>query len=159
MPRQKIGKTKDAAAEFFKNIMSHASLSNLVIHCADGRLMRAIYEWLNKQDVVGHCDELSLAGGCKDLVSPQKETDRDYVLRQIGTLRRLHGTQRIFLINHTGCGAYGGESANKAQEIEKHAGDLHEAASLIQKQWPDMELRKVLIIMEGDEVKDFQEVR
>ncbi len=147
--------------KILRNLMSHTSLSNLVMHCGDGRLMRDIYKWLDGQGVVGQCDELSLAGGCKDLITPEYETDRDYLLRQIGKFRRLHGTQRVFLVNHMDCGGYGGKSAfeNEAQEMQKHAGDLHEAASLIQNKWPDMEVRKIVIIMEGDEVKDFQEVR
>ncbi len=140
--------------------MSHTSLSNLVVHCADGRLMKHIYKWLESQGIVGHCDELSFAGGCKDLVAPKQEADREYLLRQIGILRELHGTQRVFLMNHTDCGAYGGKNAfgNESQEMQKHTGDLHEAASLIKKQWPDMEVRMIVITMEGDEVRSFEEV-
>lgn len=122
--------------------------------------MADIYEWLRNKDVIGHCDELSFAGGCKDLVAPKKETHREYLLDQIETLRRLHGTQRVFLVNHTDCGAYGGKSAfaNDEEEFKKHAGDLHEAASLIKKRWPDMEVCCVIAVMEGDTVKEFKEM-
>lgn len=157
---KRTGSKQDPAVDIFKNIIMHSSLSNLVIHCADGRLMADIYEWLRNKDVVGHCDELSFAGGCKDLVSPQKESDRDYLLRQIGKLRELHGTQRIFLMNHTDCGAYGGAHAWQGEEeFAKHAADLKKAAEIIKSQWPDMEVQMVVLIMEGDRVKDFKKVK
>lgn len=160
MVKKRGGLFRENTIDPFKNILMHSSLSNLVVHCADGRLMTDIYEWLQNKDVVGHCDELSFAGGCKDLVSPQKESDRDYFLRQIGKLRELHGTQRIFLMNHTDCGAYGGKNAfeNETHEIKKHVSDLHEAALLIVNQWPDMEVRRILMHVKEDKIIKFEDV-
>ena len=63
---KQMGQKQDPAIDIFKNILMHSSLSNLVIHCADGRLMASIYEWLRHKGIVGRCDELSFAGGCND---------------------------------------------------------------------------------------------
>ncbi|MFH1193462.1 MAG: carbonic anhydrase [bacterium] len=132
-----------------KDFMSHAPLSNLILHCADGRLLQDIYDWLTSKGFVGTCDKLVYPGGCQRLVMPKNEAQRECALDDIETLIGLHGTQRIILANHTDCGAYGGAAAfhNPEAERQKHAEHLKEAASIIKSRWPAMEVVIVVIEM------------
>lgn len=64
-----------------------------------------------------------MAGGAKSLASPEHEADREFLLAQVEKSIRLHGTDRVILMLHSDCGAYGG--------LHKIFGDLRPRRSLI----------------------------
>src|SRR5208282_4717604 len=78
-------------------------------------------------------DPIKIAGGAKCLASPEHETDREFVLDQIRKSTRLHGTNRVILMVHSDCGAYGGLAGafrgDTRAEAEHHCGELRRAAS------------------------------
>lgn len=57
------------------------------------------------------CTSIRVAGGAKCLATPDPESERDFVLEQIPKSIRLHGTDRVVLMVHSDCGAYGGLAA------------------------------------------------
>src|SRR3989344_3295174 len=61
----------------------------LILHCIDFRLGVTIKDYLDKQNLIGDIDIVSIAGGVKDL---------DYAMKQIEISERLHGISEIILI-------------------------------------------------------------
>src|SRR3984885_11405609 len=78
-----------------------------ILWCFDNRFDLSFLKFLKRIGVV-HSDPIKIAGGAKCLASPERESDREFVLEQIRKSMRLHGTRRVILMLHSDCGAYGG---------------------------------------------------
>jgi len=140
--------------------MSH-HCNHLVIHCMDFRLQDQIVLHLRLKGLFGDCDIVSWPGAIKDFVSPEKPEYREHMFKPIEIARDKHGVRKLTLLQHMDCGAYGGKGAFKSEseELEKHASDMREAAALIRHKFPDMEAMMKIIIMDGDRVKEFKEIK
>ncbi len=84
-------------------------------------------------------DRITIAGGAKDLASPEHESDRIYVLKQIKRTIELHHPPRIVLMAHETCGAYGNTPK------EKILNDLVIAKQVVEKFGP-VSLSKIPVI-------------
>ena len=78
-----------------------------VLWCFDNRFELGFRKFLKRIGVV-NSDPIKVAGGAKCLASPEQESDRAFVMDQIRKSMRLHGTNRVILMVHSDCGAYGG---------------------------------------------------
>lgn len=116
----------------FNSQKDHYQAQACVLWCLDSRFKKALDEFVKNQGWE-HFDLIKLAGGAKNLVSPEKETDRDFVLRQIECSLRLHHTEKIILMNHLDCGAYGGSKNFTNETVEKEflIADLREAQEFL----------------------------
>src|SRR5260370_34577010 len=88
-----------------------------VVGCFDNRFDTACRKLLKRIGVT-QPDMVKIAGGAKALASPELEFHRAFVLEQIHKSIRLHGTDRVILILHSDCGAYGGLTGR----LDKDAG-------------------------------------
>ncbi len=92
----------------------HYAADACVVWCYDDRfsgLLGALMKDLKNYDLV------KVAGGAKALAGgPSPE--RDFILGQITTSVRLHGTKRIVLMLHRDCGAYGGSKQFADPDVE-----------------------------------------
>jgi carbonic anhydrase len=103
----------------------------LILHCMDFRLGKPIKEYLEKHGLLGDCDIVSIAGASKNLARPKQDTDLEFALRQIHTSAELHHIQKVILMNHTDCGAYGGRTSPEDSESQ-HIADMRAAKQEIQ---------------------------
>src|SRR5258707_12688770 len=78
-----------------------------VVGCFDNRFATAGRKLLKRIGIT-QPDPIKIAGGAKALASPEQECHRTFVLDQIHKSIRLHGTDRVILMLHSDCGAYGG---------------------------------------------------
>ncbi len=78
-----------------------------MVACFDHRFDRVLRKFLRRIEI-HNPDVVIVAGGAKSLSSPEHESDRDFLLAQVTKSIRLHGTDRIILMLHSDCGAYGG---------------------------------------------------
>lgn len=101
--------------------MSHTCKA-IIIHCIDFRLGKEVKKYLESRDLLGDVDIVSIAGAVKDL---------DYAMKQIEISHRLHDIQEVILMNHTDCGAYGGDDSH-------HAGDLRKAKTAVSEKFPNL---------------------
>lgn len=117
--------------------MSH-KCSTLIIHCLDFRFIPDLKKFLTDEGLMGDSDEISVAGAIKDLLGEA----RDFLLKQIDISTRLHGINRVILVAHEDCGAYGGKRAFSSDEAEfsKHKEDLAKAKEIILTKFPDLEV-------------------
>jgi carbonic anhydrase len=101
----------------------------------DYRLQSALNRWLVTEDLEGDHDRVALAGGVKDFGT---------VLRQVEIAVKLHHIQRVILINHEDCGAYGPEG-----EFPDHQRDLRKARQEIHARFPDLKVDLYYLQLDG----------
>src|SRR5436305_15229916 len=78
-----------------------------IVWCFDNRFELGFRKFLKRVGVV-FSDPIKIAGGAKCLASPDSASEREFVLGQIRTSMRLHGTKRVILMLHSDCGAISG---------------------------------------------------
>jgi carbonic anhydrase len=122
-----------------------------IVWCYDHRFDLVFQKLLKKIGVVSS-DPIRIAGGAKSLASPENESDRVFVLDQIRTSVRLHDTERVILMLHSDCGAYGGLAAfenNAYKEAENHRQEMHRAAEYLKKEMPQLEVEAYFVDFSG----------
>ena len=122
-----------------------------VVWCFDNRFELGFRKFLKRRGVV-NSDPIKIAGGAKSLASPEHETDRQFLLDQIRKSIRLDGTERVILMLHSDCGAYGGLAAfgnNTQTEAEHHRHELQKAAQNLYTAIPTVEVSGYFVNFEG----------
>ena len=123
-----------------------------IIWCFDNRFELGFRKFLKRIGVV-NSDPIKIAGGAKCLASPDRESDREFVLEQIRLSMRLHGTRRVILKLHSDCGAYGGLAeafgGDARAEAEHHLAELRRAAENLRKAIPEVEVEAYFVDFEG----------
>ena len=124
----------------------------VIVWCFDNRFELGFRKFLKRNGVV-NSDPIKIAGGAKSLVSPDRETDREFVIEQIRKSMRLHGTTRAILMLHSDCGAYGGLDGgfdgNAAAEARHHEADLRIAAANLMKAIPGISVETYFVDFDG----------
>lgn len=123
-----------------------------VLWCFDSRFDLGFRKFLKRIGVINP-DVIKIAGGAKALVSPDRDSDREFVVDQIRKSMRLHGTRRVILMLHSDCGAYGGLSAgfggDMATEAAHHERELQRAAANLKTAIPGIEVQGYFVDFEG----------
>jgi hypothetical protein len=122
-----------------------------VVWCFDDRFTLAVQKFL-KRSAIGRADSIRVAGGVKPLASPGDDSERSFVLEQIRLSRKLHGTERVILVSHADCGAYGGLArfeGNTAAEREHHCGEMTRAGALIRSALPEVSVECLFVDFDG----------
>ena len=107
----------------------------LVVHCIDYRLQGYLNKWLEGNFPTQSYDRVAIAGGVNDVF---------YVIRQVDVAVRLHNIEKVILINHEDCGAYG-----EAGNYERHKSDLIEAKRKIETLFPDLDVKTYYLHLDG----------
>ena len=121
-----------------------------VVMCFDLRFNLSFHKFLKRIGAPNH-DLIKIAGGAKCLASPDNDSEREFVLDQIRKSIRLHRTQRIVLMVHADCGAYGGASAyaDAAAEAAHHEAELQRAAELLHAAIPGPKIEAYFVDFDG----------
>jgi hypothetical protein len=123
-----------------------------VLWCFDNRFELGFRKLLKRIGVL-NSDPIKIAGGAKSLASPERETDREFVLDQIRMSMTLHATKRVILMVHSDCGAYGGLAggfAGDAQaEAVHHEKELARAAANLVKAIPELAVQGYFVDFDG----------
>jgi hypothetical protein len=122
-----------------------------IVWCFDHRFDLVLHK-LTKRIGVEFFDPILVAGGAKCLAGDDLERDRQFVLEQVRTSMRLHGTKTVLLMLHSDCGAYGGLAAfenDTSREADNHRNDLHRAVDFLQAEIPELTIRGFFVDFEG----------
>src|SRR5437899_1488460 len=123
-----------------------------VVSCFDNRF-EAICRKLLKRIGVVQPDPIRIAGGAKALSSPDEEFHRKFVLEQIQKSIRLHGTDRVILMLHSDCGAYGGLAGrfegDAAVEAAYFREELWRASEFLKEAVPGLAVERFFLNFEG----------
>jgi carbonic anhydrase len=122
-----------------------------IVSCFDSRFDVGFSKFLKRQGVTNP-DPIRIAGGAKALASPDRESDRAFVVEQLLKSVQLHGTKRIILVLHSDCGAYGRLAKFKgdaAAEAAHHQRELQRAAEYLKQAIPGIEVETCFVDFEG----------
>ena len=123
-----------------------------IVWCFDNRFELGFRKFLKRIGVV-NSDPIKVAGGAKCLASPEKESEREFVLEQIRKSIRLHGTRRIILMLHSDCGAYGGLAGgffnDAAAERAHHREEFSRAVAYLEQAIPGLRIESYFVDFEG----------
>lgn len=122
-----------------------------VLCCFDHRISLAVRKFLKKQRIE-NADMIVVAGGAKTLASPRNDFERDFILEQVRKSIHLHQTNRVLVLNHSDCGAYGGLELFKGDreaEAEHHCGELLRASELLIANFPDISVEPYFVNFDG----------
>lgn len=111
---------------------------NLVLMCMDFRFHEKLAQ------VIAHSgyrqfDLVALPGGSKSVTD---EISREAVLAAIRVGVSAHNVQRVIIVDHVDCRAYGGSEAFAGPEEEelRHTDALLEASRIIREKFPELEV-------------------
>jgi len=144
---------KTLAPVFFytSNLTGRYQAGAFVLCCFDARF-RHVFDAFIRHVGFEYVDVVSVAGGGKILASPEEASDRAFLLREIATSRHLHNTQRVLVMTHRDCGAYGGETRFQGDEEEEftfHAAEHVKARAVLTAEFPDMRVETYFLDTHG----------
>ncbi len=107
----------------------------VVVTCIDYRLQPLLDEWIKTQLGYGNYNRVAFGGSVKNW---------DTVFSQIEMSRRVHSVNRVILINHQDCRAYGAEDS-----YERHLHDLRQARDSVLERIPDVAVELYYLWLDG----------
>ncbi|MDD4601227.1 MAG: hypothetical protein PHQ46_09265 [Negativicutes bacterium] len=119
------------------------SCEAVVLSCIDFRFWKETVEFVEKELGIKTFDFPSLPGSAKAINESDDET---FVFGCISVPVELHHAQKIVIINHEDCGAYGGSKKfgeDKEAERKFHEGELQKAKEKVLVKYPDKEIVSV----------------
>jgi carbonic anhydrase len=122
-----------------------------IVSCFDSRFDVGFSKLLKRLKVMNP-DPIRIAGGAKALASPDRESDRAFVVEQILKSVNLHETKRVILMLHSDCGAYGRLAkfnGDIAAEAAHHQRELQRAAEYLKGAIPGIEVDAYFVDFEG----------
>lgn len=130
--------------------MSHIC-KNLLIRCMDFRLRDELSEWIDESGLFeGGFDVISLAGASKSLADGE-ESIKEFFLKNVSVSTDLHHAEKVVLLHHSDCGAYGSYNfANKEEEKAKQVEDMKVSRDLIRAKYPEVEVVLVWADLKDD---------
>ena len=113
------------------------SCEAVVLSCIDFRFWKETAEFAEKELGIKSFDFPSLPGGVKAI-----NENNDLAMSCISVPCDLHHAQKIILVNHEDCGAYGGSAkfATREDEQKFHEEELRKAKTKIAEKYPDKEI-------------------
>ncbi len=133
-----------------KTEKDHYTAGACVVWCYDNRFWNLFNEFLKAQEIKNF-DPIVIAGGSKSLASPDNESEREFLLKQIELSIKLHHTDRVILMNHSDCGGYGGlkKFGDEEKEFTAHKGELEAARKVVESRFPGIRIDTVFADFEG----------
>jgi carbonic anhydrase len=96
-----------------------------------------------------------MAGATKNIARPRERTDKEFALRQVRISVELHRIEKVIVMNHTDCGAYGGRGSDEDSEWQ-HIEDMKTAKDAILDMFDPPNLAVNLALARIDEYNNVQ---
>jgi carbonic anhydrase len=122
-----------------------------VLWCFDDRITLVVQKFL-KRIGARQVDTIRIAGGAMALASPKDNFEQGFVIEQLRLSRKLHQTERVILIAHRDCGAYGGSARFQEvaeAEVSFHRTELSRAAGVIRAALPEVTVEHYFADFDG----------
>ena len=138
--------------------MSHKKAQAIIQTCIDFRFRKALNDFIENELNLYDVDLKTDGGGVKKIV--EEGPIRDWIFANYQIAFDLHGVERVILINHQDCGAYGGSQAFQGEEdeIAKHEIQLRHATSVIRAKFPTKQIEAYLALINSDGEVSFKKV-
>lgn len=127
----------------------------LVITCIDYRFANANQDFINETlSLKDNYDHISIPGSIYNLVNPET---RELLFSKFALSVSLHLINRVVIIGHRDCGAYGGSAAfgSEIAEYETLTTDLRNARTLFIEKYPTLEVNIFLesLVQEAEQAR------
>ncbi len=134
---------------------SRSDCDTLFITCIDYRYAAANQDFINETlKLQDNYDHISIPGSIYNFINPDT---RDLVFSKFALSVSLHLINRVVVICHKDCGAYGGSVSfgSELSEYETICSDLRKARALLIEKYPTLEVTLFLesLQQDGDTVK------
>lgn len=137
----------------FKHKENH-KCEAVVLTCIDFRFWKETTEFVEKELGIKSYDFPSLPGAAKAI---NGSNGTDLAMSCISVPCDLHHAQKIIIINHQDCGAYGGSAkfSNSEEEQKFHESELIKAKNKILEKYPEKEYILVYakLVDEGEDIE------
>jgi hypothetical protein len=133
--------------------MSHQAQA-IALTCIDFRFRKALQNFFENELNLYAIDHMAQGGGAKMVV--EEGPIREWVFANFDIAFNKHAVNRVILINHQDCGAYGGSDAFNGleDEIAKQEIQLRHGVSVVQSKYPDKQVEAYLALLgEGDSIE------
>jgi hypothetical protein len=128
-----------------------------VIRCMDGRLNTPLAKFLEESGVPSSYDLISIPGGARDL--NDKTSGLFRAIEDVSLA--LHHVQKVMVVQHTDCGAYGGRASCGGTEDADHdmqLAELKKAGECLIKAHPELSVHLALAHIHDDGACTFERV-
>lgn len=127
----------------------------LVLSCIDFRFVTMEQNFLQKLNLEGKYDWLSLAGASLALNNFPSTADTQTFWEQLQLSIDLHQIEEVIILDHQDCGAYATKidrqlSQNSLREKEIHCLYLTQAAQAIKQKYPFLQVQLYFAHLNGD---------
>ena len=131
--------------------MSHQAQA-IALTCIDFRFRTAIQKFFEDELNLHSIDHMAMGGGTKKVV--EEGPIREWVFANFDIAFNKHNVNRVILINHQDCGAYGGSAAfaGLEDEIAKQEIQLRHGVSVVRSKYPDKEIEAYLALIDNDNI-------
>jgi len=118
----------------------------LALYCSDGRWGEAFDEFCHKCLHIPRYDRWAVPGGPAWLATPEGSPEFSRAARQqIDFLVQIHKVERIILITHFGCAAYGQRLQLPPEDcLKTQIDDIHRAAHTLRSWYADIRVEGYL---------------
>ncbi len=135
----------------YQTNLNHYTAQAFIVRCFDDRFRGAFEKFLKVKKIL-HADFESVAGGAKIFASPERKSDREFMIRELEKSIKLHKTRRVILLTHTDCGAYGGLArfgGDAERQDAFHRGEHKKAREVIKIAFPNLPVETYFIDLRG----------
>jgi len=117
----------------------------LVICCKDYRYIQPTQRFVRQRLGIRWYDLKATAGGVLSMLDSPR-TVRQWILRDIDLVYRLHGVRKVIVVHHEDCSAYGGSAklGDLAQQLRFHRKQLQQAEYVLQRQFANLTINGFL---------------
>ncbi len=138
--------------------MSHTAQA-VALTCIDFRFRKALHDFFENELNLYAVDHMAIGGGVKQLIENEGEL-RDFIYKNFDIAVNLHKVNKVILINHQDCGAYGGTAAFQSPEVEITEQEvyLRHAVSAVHAKYPDKQVEAYLALIDSDNNITFKKV-
>lgn len=137
--------------------MSHQAQA-IALTCIDFRFRKALQNFFENELNLYAVDHMAQGGGAKMVV--EEGPIRDWVFANFDIAFNKHAVNRVILINHQDCGAYGGSDAfgGLEDEIAKQEIQLRHGVSVVHSKYPDKQVEAYLALLGDNDTITFKKV-
>lgn len=126
----------------------HYTADATIVWCIDNRTWPGFLDFV-KEKGFSRFDPIMVAGGVKELSTPENGASKEFLLGQIEKSIRLHKSKVVYLMGHSACGAYGKHFEDISTENDFYIKELDAARAFIASIFPDVKVVNFLLTKEG----------
>ena len=113
----------------------------MVLSCIDPRFQTPVYNFLKKKNLSGKYSSFMIAGAAVGVTHMKFKKWHSAFLDNLSTSIKLHGINRLIVVNHEDCGAIKiAEGKKKFKEEQIHKLSFHKLKKIVMKKFPKLKL-------------------